>query len=241
MRRAYAEKLKVTRPEDDREGFMALRRAFETARETVRWDVQDTYDSGEDDAGNEADAAPPEREDYDPPADSMDEAATWQPPAPEVDPVDAAYLRLVDLLTSPWGASSMAALRAIIDDDAVSGIDEYQQLGGELRHFLCDRTGMFLDGNTGVNLPGWLSLAVFDTLDDHFGWTRAQPANRWLTRQHDWLVKVRAAIAGEPVQPVAEPAAARTDGETGGGLVWLVIGAAIIGFQVIRFLMNLGG
>ncbi|MGA1343663.1 MAG: hypothetical protein ACO33A_11605 [Hyphomonas sp.] len=37
VRRAYAERLKRTRPEDDRDGFMALRDAFERARQSVRW------------------------------------------------------------------------------------------------------------------------------------------------------------------------------------------------------------
>lgn len=36
VRKAYAARLKVTRPEDDREGFMALRAAFEDARSEVR-------------------------------------------------------------------------------------------------------------------------------------------------------------------------------------------------------------
>ncbi|MBY9067255.1 hypothetical protein K1X12_10115 [Hyphomonas sp. WL0036] len=36
VRKAYAARLKVTRPEDDREGFIALRAAFEDARSEVR-------------------------------------------------------------------------------------------------------------------------------------------------------------------------------------------------------------
>lgn len=50
VRKAYAERLKVTRPEDDRAGFMALRAAFERARNEVRWreDYSDDADTDED-------------------------------------------------------------------------------------------------------------------------------------------------------------------------------------------------
>jgi len=58
VRRAYAERLKVTRPEDDRAGFVALRQAFEQARERVRWRGDDFEDEDEAAAEQPIDAAP---------------------------------------------------------------------------------------------------------------------------------------------------------------------------------------
>jgi hypothetical protein len=53
VRRAYAERLKVTRPEDDRAGFMALRAAFEAARNQVRWRDQYSDDINTDEDEND--------------------------------------------------------------------------------------------------------------------------------------------------------------------------------------------
>lgn len=54
LKKAYAEKLKTIRPEDDREGFMTLRNCFERARREIRWREEDAaYEAAE----REAEAA----------------------------------------------------------------------------------------------------------------------------------------------------------------------------------------
>jgi hypothetical protein len=71
VRRAYAAKLKVTRPEDDRAGFMALRAAFERARNEVRWRDEDAAYQYEDE--DEQDHSPPD-------AYGQSSAETGRPP-----------------------------------------------------------------------------------------------------------------------------------------------------------------
>jgi hypothetical protein len=77
VRRAYAEQLKVTRPDEDRNGFMALRTAFERARDEVRW--RDEYGTYEDDG--ETDDSPYDDPETNSPGDQRE---------PESDPEDSA-------------------------------------------------------------------------------------------------------------------------------------------------------
>ncbi len=86
IKRAYAVKLKTTRPEDDPEGFMELRNALELAKSQLHWrahDDEDYDDEEEDDedAGDDLiDAAADEPEVDVPPAPNFSEGASWDTP-----------------------------------------------------------------------------------------------------------------------------------------------------------------
>lgn len=263
VRRAYAERLKVTRPEDDRDGFMALRAAFERARQEVRWrndygdeDYEDE-DEDEDDAGDDPHAvevAPlPEPDSPDITEDAPDEAAL-----PDYPP-DRAMDALVDTLTgSPFGVSR-ARVMAIVEADEVGGIEEYQNLQWRVRGFLCDRSGFNLD-TPELRRPDWLSLEVFDALDGYFGWTRQPATHPWVREQNDWMVRLRKRIVWEDM-PEKERANLRStamersgaipdgpgpghsrpgneDSRENGSLRWLFIGVGIIIYAIVQFVLR---
>jgi len=269
VRRAYAERLKVTRPEDDRDGFMALRDAFERARQSVRWrDQYGDEDEDEDDAGDSergyitltpvplpGEAA--EVVDYnaemaaggtfEPQTADADDAYEDDYEEPPPDPFDVrvgeTMDRLIDVLTSgPFGARGKDVM-VVLDHPDVAGIEEFQALQWRVRQFLCDRTG-YNGEPQALRTPDWLTADVFRTLDEYFGWTRQPVTQSWLRQQNDWLVRVRKQIDWE-----ALPAAQRKQVELadkqaekkGGGLIWLWVGAGILIVQVIRALTGNGG
>lgn len=269
VRRAYAERLKLTRPEDDRAGFMALRAAFEQARGEVRWREQ-YGDEPEDDAW-EADAD----EEVMSASYAEKEGLLTEDPAPElvtapdyIDPpeedheaeedydiaVNRVMTQLIDTLTAgPFGVS-VTRVMAIVEADEVSGIEDYQTLQWRVRDFLCDRTGYYLEPQE-VRRPDWLTLDLFDALDGYFGWTRQPVTQVWVRKMNDWLVRVRRQIALESLpkeerkkaelsralEEMGQPHTETRPDKTGGGIGWLGAAGGIIGYALFQFFTRSSG
>jgi len=169
--------------------------------------------------------------------------------------INSAHERLVELLTrGAYGAAARDVLQ-VIDDADVAGIEEYQAMQWKVRDFLCDRTGFNLQPQV-MRAPDWLTLEVFDALDHYYGWSRQPVMNGWVRQLNDWLVRVRRelALAAMPAADrkqarLAEAKAdlfgakdgERTGGGSGGGAIWLWVGAGILISQVVRFFMSAGG
>ena len=264
VRRAYAERLKVTRPEDDRDGFMQLRDAFERARQSVRW--RDEYGDDEEDDADEGDAQQDafpvgavaigdeplaavleraEAADQQEPEAFEGDADDYEEPPPDAFElrVGAAMDRLIDVLTSgPFGARGKDVM-VVLDHPDVAGIEEFQALQWRVRQFLCDRTGYNGDPQA-LRTPDWLTADVFRTLDEYFGWTRQPVTQSWLRQQNDWLVRVRKQIDWEAIPAAQRKQAELADKQAekkGGGLIWLWVGAGILIVQVVRALTGNGG
>lgn len=268
VRKAYAERLKVTRPEDDRAAFMALREAFERARQEARWREQYAADEEDDEEASAPVAAPPlatsEAASFiTPPETLAEEQATGAGEIEDYDEeddyvptdfdkrIDAAMQKLQQVLTSPWGPPGRAELAAVFAQPELEGIDEYRALQWTVRNFLCHATGYYSETQE-VVLPPWLTLQVFDDLDAQFGWVRqpsSHPAERHLNA---WLRQVREKISwhATPYEERVKRERDRLLGRNGhqppaqndfGSIVWLLAGAGLLISVVIRGLTGSGG
>jgi hypothetical protein len=127
----------------------------------------------------------------------------------------------------------------------VAGIEEYQSMQWQVRQFLCDRTGYNLEPQE-LRIPDWLTLEVFDALDQYYGWTRQPVTLIWVRRQNDWMARVRREAALGEMPPEARKRAVAQESKAAapqqkGSQIWLWIGAGILISQIVRFIGSAGG
>ncbi len=206
LKRAYAKKLKVTRPEEDPEGFMALRDAFNHGQYLVRSAQQALQDdsaplsetaaplpeppaASEDGIGR---AAPPEKAPDETIflSDLLPEPSEPEPEIPERSPaaqlVDAVHV----MMGHPFKRSEKESWAQIFDDPRVEPMDDWVEFDHRLRDYFLQIFGAY-DGNESDNnrnrKPKLISTRIGTYIFDRMDWHDYTSAHPGIAQELAWL------------------------------------------------------
>jgi hypothetical protein len=209
VKAAYARLLKVTRPEDDRDAFMALRAAFEEARRVATFrdaqqpddpPVQDADDPALNPASNTA-SAPVSTPPAIPPRWTFDESLQWHF-------LDGPHGKLVED-TVRWmvaGGPDAAGFTADVSEQLIANPDingdAYRTEVVQFIFTASDPAGKSHEQDLwtpfeGVR-PGWLGDALIHALHDDLGLLRFQPPDTIVARNYNTVRQLFApALSGD--------------------------------------------
>lgn len=204
VKKAYAAKLKQVRPDEDREGFMALRRAFEFARDQASYQevarsarteakrrkvAHETGDKVESLAAKQPARSAELPADADGSEPSANEAAhSPAPHVPAIAPAEVAMADIEALIAEPWRWQDPAAWQEILNRDDLQSLDDFQDLAYRLKDFVLTQSGY---GHKEQPEPqNWMTNDVLELLDGRFGWTRSGARNQWEQMEAHWLARL---------------------------------------------------
>lgn len=199
IKKAYAARLKHTRPDDDAEAYQALRGAYERAQQWARWEAQEAREAPAaqpppvPDKAQPPDEAPVEASTR--PADTAapagspaDAGAEPAGPLPDVDPQ-----ALIDELMTAWRNGGEAALLA-----------HWPAVQAQLQAQSLPRLPWF-----SVSFARWvvhtpeLPVSLLSSLDAHFGWLNDFRTERLLGAE--LALALREALDARLQRPLRDP------------------------------------
>lgn len=203
IKKAYAKKLKTTRPDDDPAAFMALREALEKAQGHAYYQhhIQahsQSKDSDEDVETDTSELIKPILEETETPAtiDDADAVAddvilmdTHQHPAPK-DKVDGVMDDLHRLMQDPFGRTDTKRWTKLLGDKRLEAIDDANDFEDAFLYYLLDNFGYF-DGNTAKHnqnrSPKPITSFVATHIFNEMGWRDSLSRPLYIQDQLIWL------------------------------------------------------
>jgi hypothetical protein len=204
IKKAYALKLKVTRPDDDAEAYQALRGAYERVQHWVKWQRENP------------DVEPVVVEDHSPPPPAEPQEPAAAEPAQEVPDAFVQPQHLIDELERAWRRVGEAAL-----------LHAWAEVRREL-----DQQPLSRQAEFSIAFAQWaLSLPTLPdeflkTLDAHFGWLNDFRTERQLGMEMAYALhdafdeRLRPTPIPEPVLELGAPLQALHALRQAGGAWW---------------------
>lgn len=211
IKKAYARKLKLTRPDDDPEGFMALREALNMAQGHALY-LQHTHDDEVfDEIQNEPQACEPlEVPDSNP--DRTDEYEHTEDAVPNltdlnsidvvlpspVEPPDTQSPTHVEevmedvhsLMRDPFGRADKTRWTALFDDPRLEAIDDANDFEDAFLYYLLDNFG-YLDGDSTKHnsnrKPKPIASQIATHIFNEMGWRDTLARPLYIQDQLEWL------------------------------------------------------
>lgn len=193
IKRAYAAKLRQTRPDDDPDGFMALRDALDAAKSYVNFGAQanithrsftQTNQIVEDIFEPSITATPNEI------SDSLDDVAEAETEGNMQSPVASLITDVQALLKDPFGRADTSRWNLIFEDKRIEAIDDANDFDQAFRDFLLEYFGYF-SGDTGLSnsnrSPSVITRIVGYHIFEKMGWHDVGARPMYVQDQIDWL------------------------------------------------------
>jgi len=201
-KKAYAQKLRATRPDEDPDGFMQLREAFDIAKQEIAYNLAHN-DEADNHPAPLADSPSLDMEENSK-ADKQDTAAqplTASNLAAKTSPDETSDIenieqtgdqilmaRLSKAMSDPFLKTNKAHLSAIFDDKADLSIDEYIDFDLRLRNWLIDIYNQWIEDKSKDKtkrrpFTPLIENLIFDKMD----WRFLQDTESYKSQQIEWL------------------------------------------------------